>query len=440
MRKYQNIALFVYSLVFSLYSFAQQPLSQINILSFTVKNKLPADVSTWGTLPGSIILTAQRIPQSAIQGIKLVVQIKQGGAKICGILVDASPMLDFNAVKTFTGAELNSYLSNCNTLKPGSYTICAQFYNLDRYPISKEMCKEFRVEDAVQNDFCNPPQNINPTEGKIFTDKDFLLPKTFTWTPFITSNKTLITYRLTAWEIEEGQSEAQAIYDNFPVLQEDVKGITRYTSKPSTWEHRNATYVWRVEALDQEGKPLCKTNTSKPTQFKIVLQEANSTQDSTKNEEENNCCKDSIKNVSKSITVVGTNLNIVQNFTTSPNNITKINAEIFFVTESATDTSCRKCTANEAAVWNFVPMNKVIWNSGLPNNGSPNNASGFYPAQNIVWFCNAQGNLKFDLKIALPGIASLSCKRTGKIGIKYKFTDKDCKTCEQTVIYDYSIN
>jgi hypothetical protein len=68
-------------------------------------------------------------------------------------------------------------------------------------------------------------------------------------------------------------------------------------------------------------------------------------------------------------------------------------------------------------------------------------ASGTYPAQNIIWFCNAQGNLKFDLKIALPGVpSSSSCKRKGKVGIRFKFTDKDCKTCEQYIMYDYSIN
>lgn len=423
----------------SFYNAHAQPGAPVNILTFSVKPVLPLDVNSWTTIPAAIILVVQSAPQS--NGlVKPVFSIKQGGNRICGNTNSTATPISTTPTHNFTTGEVTGSLSNCPKLKAGNYTLCLQFFNEDNREVSKEICKEFRVEDAVQSSFCNPPQNIGPTEGKFFAENDFLLPKTFTWAPFVTSNRSVITYRLTVWEIEEGQGEAQAIYDNFPVLQEDVKGITRYTAKPSTWERRNAMYVWRVEALDQEGKPLCKTNASKPTQFSFLFKQTEQPTDSTKNIEENTCCKDSIKNVSKTVTVVGTALNIIQNFTLSTNNITKINAEIFFVTESATDTSCRKCTANEAAVWNFMPMNKVIWNSGLPNNGSPNNASGLYPAQNIVWFCNAQGNLKFDLKIALPGITFSSCKRTGKIGIKYKFTEKDCKTCEQTVIYDYSIN
>lgn len=434
----KRIAIIVLAVV-NFYNAHAQPGAQVNILTFSVKPTLPADVNSWTTIPAAIILVVQAGPQS--HGlVKPVFTIKQSGNRVCGNTLSGATAIRISPTHNFTTGEVVGSLNGCPNLNAGSYTLCVQFFNEDNREVSKEVCKEFRVEDAVQNSFCNPPQNIGPPEGKIFTEKDFLLPKTFTWAPFVTSTKTAVIYRLTVWEIEEGQGEAQAMYDNFPVLQEDIKGITRYTSKPSTWERRNATYVWRVEALDREGKPICKTNASRPTQFSILFKESEEPTDSTKNEEESTCCKDSIKNVSKTITVAGTSLNIIQHFTLSPNNITKINAEIFFVTESVTDTSCRKCAANEFAVWNFISMNKVIWNSGLPNNGSPNNASGLYPAQNIVWFCNAQGNLKFDLKIGLPGITSSSCQRTGKIGIKYKFTDKDCKTCEQTVIYDYNIN
>ncbi len=416
-----------------------QPAAQVNVLTFSVKPLLPADVNSWTTIPAAIILVVQAGPQS--NGlVKPVFTIKQSGSKVCGNTSAATNAISITPTHNFTTGEVIGSLSNCPKLKAGSYTLCVQFFNEDNREVSKEICKEFRVDDQVQNAFCNPPQNIGPADRKIFTENEFLIPKTFTWAPFVTSNRAIVIYRLTVWEIEEGQGEAQAMYDNFPVLQEDVQGITRYTAKPSTWERRNATYVWRVEALDREGKPICKANASSPTQFSFLFRDNDQPADSTITEDENICCKDSIKNVSKTITVVGTSLNIVQNFTLSPNNITKINAEIAFVSESTSDTSCRSCAVNEAAVWKFISMNKAIWNSGLPNNASPNNASGTYPAQNIIWFCNAQGNLKFDLKIALPGIPSTSCKRKGKLGIRYKFTDADCRTCEQYIIYDYTIN
>ncbi len=261
MRKYQNFALLLYSLFFSLYSFAQQPLSQINILSFSVKNKMPAEVSSWGTIPGAMILTAQRIPQSAIQGIKLVVQIKQGGAKICGNPVDVSPMLDFNAVKTFTGSELSGYISNSNTLKPGSYSVCIQFYNLDRYPISKEMCKEFVVEDAVQvQQNYSPPQNINPGNGKVFKPEELKGPVTFRWTPVVPKPKEAVTYRLKVWQLMQGQSGTQAMRTNPPIVTKDVDNITQavvtniYTGpcKPPYL----CDFVWNVQAVNKEGKPI----------------------------------------------------------------------------------------------------------------------------------------------------------------------------------------
>jgi len=261
MRKYQNFALLLCSLFFSLYSFAQQPLNQINILSFSVKNKMPAEISTWGTTPGGLILTAQRIPQSAIQGVKLVVQIKQGGTKIYGNPVDASPILDFNAVKTFTGSELSGYITNGNTLKPGNYSVCAQFFNLDRYPISKETCKEFVVEDVAQTQQnYSPPQNINPGNGKIFKSEDLKGPVTFRWTPVIPKPRDPITYRLKVWQLMQGQNGTAAIKANQPIVEKDVQNIIQatvaniYTSpcKPPYM----CDFVWNVQALDKDGKPV----------------------------------------------------------------------------------------------------------------------------------------------------------------------------------------
>ncbi len=276
MRKYQNFALLLCSLFFSLYSFAQQPLNQINILSFSVKNKLPADVSTWSTIPGGMILTVQRIPQSALQGIKLVVQIKQGGAKICGNPIDASPLLDFNAVKTFTGAELSGYISNCTTLKPGSYSICVQFYNLDRYPISKEICKEFVVEDAVQvQQNYSPPQNINPVNGKEFKPEELKAPVTFRWVPVVPKPRDPITYRLKVWQLMQGQTGSGAMRTNQPIVTKDVDNITQavvtniYTG-PCRPPYL-CDYVWNVQAVNKEGKPIGSNDGfSEPTTFSIA--------------------------------------------------------------------------------------------------------------------------------------------------------------------------
>lgn len=277
MRKYQNFALLLCSLLIGLHSFAQQPLNQINILSFSVKNKMPADVASWGTIPGGMILTAQRIPQTSIQGIRLVVQIKQAGAKICGNPIDASPLLDFNAVKTFTAAELNGYISNCNSLKPGNYSICVQFFNVDRYPISKEVCKEFVVEDVVQaQQNYSPPQNISPVNEKQFNEAEVKGSVTFRWTPVLPKPKEQVTYRLKVWQLMQGQNSTAAIKSNIPVIEKDITNLTQAVvtnlyngpCKPPYL----CEYVWNVQALDTKGMPIGGNGgMSESTAFSIIV-------------------------------------------------------------------------------------------------------------------------------------------------------------------------
>ena len=281
MRKYQHFALLLCGLIFLMHSQAQQPLNQINILSFSVKNKLPADVSAWGNIPAGLMLTAQRIPQTATQGIKLVVQIKQGAAKICGNPIDASPQLDFTAVRTFSGAELSSYITNCTILKPGTYSICAQFFNVDRYPISKEMCKEFTVEDAVviqQN--ISAPQNISPAKDKVFSETESKSPITFRWTPCLPKPQDPIIYRLKVWQLMQGQNGTQAMRSNNPIVEKEVQNITQAVvtdifngpCKPPYL----CDFIWSVQSLNKDGKAIGNNNgTSEPFNFSVVKNTGN---------------------------------------------------------------------------------------------------------------------------------------------------------------------
>lgn len=259
MRKYQNFTALLCSLFICMYSIAQQPLSQINISFFSIKNRLPSNVTSWGTTPGGMILTAQRIPQTPIQGIRLVVQIKQAAGKICGNSLDASPMLDFKAVKTFSASELSGYLSNCATLKPGNYSMCVQFFNVDRYPISKEVCKEFVVEDAAQiQQNYGTVQNIFPTNKKQFKIEEIKLPITFRWTPIIPKPKENITYRLKVWQLMKGQSGVAAMRINEPLLIKEVQNTTQAIVSNIYTEPCKLPYlcdfVWVVQTLNKEGK------------------------------------------------------------------------------------------------------------------------------------------------------------------------------------------
>jgi hypothetical protein len=272
MRKVSILTAFIFCFSCITHVLAQTPLKQINIVSFNVKNKLPADVSTWGTIPAGLMLVAQKVPQVNLQGIKLVVQIKQGGSRICGTAVDAAQLIDIGTVRNFTANELVGYLSQCPILKPGNYVICVQFFNIDNYPISREFCKEFVVEDMVQS--FSAPQNISPTNEKQFKESDIKVPFTFRWAPVLPKPKDPVMYKLRVWQLMQGQTGMQATKTNDPIIEKEISNInqaivanliTGPCQPPYLCE-----FVWNVQALDKEGKPIGKNmGTSELYSFKI---------------------------------------------------------------------------------------------------------------------------------------------------------------------------
>ncbi len=263
--KYQNYILaFIFSncLFISKQCFAQQPLNQISILTFNVKNKLPADVSTWATMPTSLLLVAQKLPQAQIQGIKLVLQIKQAGTKVCGNNAQATTTMDVFAVRNFSAIELSAMLSQCPLLKPSNYTICAQFFNVDNYPISREFCKDFLVEDLVQS--YSAPQNISPSNEKKFTEISIKAPLTFRWTPVLPKPKDPVMYKLRVWQLMQGQTGAQAMKVNEPIIEKEVNNINQAIVANILTEPCKPPYlcdfVWTVQAFNKDGKPIGKNS------------------------------------------------------------------------------------------------------------------------------------------------------------------------------------
>jgi hypothetical protein len=265
MRKLHILLLVTFCFASITHLLAQSPLKQINIVSFNVKNKLPADVSTWGSIPAGLILVAQKVPQINLQGIKLVVQIKQNGSRVCGTNVEASQLIDIANMRNFSGNELVGYLSQCPLLKAGNYIICVQFFNIDRYPISEERCRDFIVEDQVQiQQSYSPPQNIAPVNQKKFFVSEQNAPITFRWTPIVPKPKEPVTYRLKVWQLMQGQNGSQAMRSNSPIVEKDVTNITQavianlYTGpcKPPYL----CDFVWNVQAVDKDNKPLGSNN------------------------------------------------------------------------------------------------------------------------------------------------------------------------------------
>ena len=168
----------------AVYSQAQQ----IKIVSFTVKNQLPAVIDNWNSIPGSLLLVAQIPPGVRVNGIRLVLQIRANGAVVCSNTSAGGLPVDNFTTRTFSVSELTGALAGCRDLKEGSYSICAQFFNAERKEISNEVCKEFTVVTPKEADYA-PPTLITPENEKRFLKKDMLKPVMFRWTPLVPKPK-----------------------------------------------------------------------------------------------------------------------------------------------------------------------------------------------------------------------------------------------------------
>jgi hypothetical protein len=263
--KYQII---IFSVLLCSYLFwgekavAQQPLNQINITSFIVKNKLPNEVNTWDNIPASIMLVAQKIPTIQLKEIKLVIQIKQAGNKLCGATPQTAVKMDAFAVRNFTANELVSMLPQCPKLTTNIYSLCVQFFNIDNYPISREFCKDFMVGDFIQ--LYTAPQNIAPANEKKFEANASKMPITFRWVAVTPRPKDPVMYRLRVWQLMQGQTGLQAMKTNVPIVEKEVKSITQavvtnLNTTPCQLPYL-CEFVWAVQAIDKEGKPIGKND------------------------------------------------------------------------------------------------------------------------------------------------------------------------------------
>jgi hypothetical protein len=270
----KKLKLLLLCLPFSLLANSQAgQINQINIVSFTVKNTLPGNIDSWLSTPGALMLVAQKVPNTRMMEPRLVLQIRSGGAVICGNNNSTAKQVDPFDVRTFNTAELTGLFGNCHELKEGSYTICAQFFNIDKIAISREVCKEFRVE-ATNIEYA-PPTLITPDNGKKFTPQELQGPVMFRWTPLVPKPKEPVTYRLKVWQLMQGQSGTMAMRTNQPIVTKDVDNITQATvSGIYTGPCRPpylCDFVWNVQALNRNGKPMGNNNgMSEPYTFGLA--------------------------------------------------------------------------------------------------------------------------------------------------------------------------
>ncbi|MEQ1678933.1 MAG: hypothetical protein ABL876_19715, partial [Chitinophagaceae bacterium] len=261
-------------LLWSLFSSSQAgQINQINIINFTVKNTLPGTVDSWLSTPGALVLTAQKVPGTQVREPMMVLQIRSGSAIICGNTIATPKRVDPFDVRVFNTADLTSLLGNCHELKAGTYTICVQFFNIDKVAISREVCKEFKVEDVTVD--YSPPTLISPDNGKKLTPKELLGVVMFRWTPLVPKPQEPVTYRLKVWQLMQGQNSTTAMRTNQPIVTKDVDNITQaVVSGIYTGPCRPpylCDYIWQVQALDRNGKPMGNNNgMSEPYAFGLA--------------------------------------------------------------------------------------------------------------------------------------------------------------------------
>ena len=256
----KKLKLFLPALLLSL--LANSQLQQIKIVSFTVKNQLPATIDNWTSTPGALIMVAQKVPNPRMVEPRLVIQIRSGGAVICGNNVATAKQVDPFDVRTFNTTDLTGFLTNCHELKEGTYTICAQFFNVDKIAISQEVCKDFRVE-ATNIEYASPTL-IVPDNGKKFTAQELQGVVVFRWTPLVPKPKEPVTYRLKVWQLMEGQNGTMAMRTNQPIVMKDVDNLTQATANGIYTGPCKPPYlcdfIWGVQALNRNGKPMGNNN------------------------------------------------------------------------------------------------------------------------------------------------------------------------------------
>jgi hypothetical protein len=245
------------------------PVTSINI---SLPASPDASISNWGSASSLLAISAVgrsvngRVDDRLLDS-RILVLVRSGSGKVCGAFSPATaPASNFTTVsKAWAGQSAVGLLGQDCTLPAGEYELCVRFYGQGAAgpaPLSEETCRPFTIRSAAQADYL-APQPILPADGASFAAGNLQKALNFRWTPVIPKPAGPVTYRLRVWQLMEGQTGAQAQRVNTPVLTADVDGSTQ-----AGFANRAAglcapgpcSYVWNVQALDRNGKPIGSNN------------------------------------------------------------------------------------------------------------------------------------------------------------------------------------
>jgi hypothetical protein len=138
----------------------------------------------------------------------------------------------------------------------------------------KSEAKQFKVELYVEG-ICTPPKLSEPADAKSFAPKDVSGGITFRWTPIVPKPQSAVTYRLKVWQLMQGQSGSQAMRENKPIVEKEMMLTEATISNIYTGPCKPpylCDFIWQVQAVDREGKPIC-SNEGKSETFTFKVED-----------------------------------------------------------------------------------------------------------------------------------------------------------------------
>ena len=115
------------------------------------------------------------------------------------------------------------------------------------------------------------PKVLSPANDALIAGADSKAPIAFRWTPIVPRPQEPTTYRLKVWQLMQGQNATHVMQERQPVATVDVNDLTSTSIPSPNCAQGTCLFVWNVQALNRDGKPIGKTNgTSDPSAFRIA--------------------------------------------------------------------------------------------------------------------------------------------------------------------------
>ena len=239
----------------------QYPITSISI---SLPQNPDSKTINWGMGTAIFSINASTRPLAGkldpiLEGSRILVQIKKGGAKVCGTYTPLSaPAANFTSInKLWNGVAAVGLLGQDCILTPGEYELCVRIYGgPSNTPLSEERCKAFTIVSQEQNYI--KPQNINPSNAVVLNNAIATQPVLFKWTTVIPAPSETVTYKLSVWKTNANQTPTQTINSNLPVYTKDVSNISQTIVTnlidASCIGSNSCGYIWQVQATGIGGK------------------------------------------------------------------------------------------------------------------------------------------------------------------------------------------